>query len=257
MWEKLVVEEEPGVEDSTLVVALSTMAPQYEPLYSHARELSRFLLRKLEFRKFATLYSSSLPADVAIGDDGVVAPALQQLLFLLGEEASDHAGRGRLPLRRPAGVRPQRAIVRSTARGGGGGVRRREVVRVPRPRRGPPEARRVRIGRGRREGARGAGSDDNQGRAGAVLPQPRRGDGRRLRDEGVQGRGRPRRAPPAPSVAAPDTRRPLEDAGLIESTPRSCWRAPRSWRKRARRQHSQMSAASAAAFMGRPYLANL
>ncbi len=72
MWEKLVVEEEPGVEDSTLVVALSTMTPQYEPLYSHARELSRFLLRKLEFRKFATLYSSSLPADVAIGDDGVV-----------------------------------------------------------------------------------------------------------------------------------------------------------------------------------------
>jgi proteasome assembly chaperone (PAC2) family protein len=72
MWEKLVVDEEPGVEDSTLVVALSTMAPQYEPLYSHAREVSRFLLRKLEFRKSATLYSSSLPADVAIGDDGVV-----------------------------------------------------------------------------------------------------------------------------------------------------------------------------------------
>jgi len=72
MWERLVVDEEPGVEDSVLVVALSTMAPQYEPLYSHARELSRFLLRKLEFRKFATLYSSALPADVAIGEDGVV-----------------------------------------------------------------------------------------------------------------------------------------------------------------------------------------
>jgi proteasome assembly chaperone (PAC2) family protein len=72
MWEKLVVDEEPGAEDSVLVVALSTMAPQYEPLYSHARELSRFLLRKMEFRKFATLYSSSLPADVAIGDDGLL-----------------------------------------------------------------------------------------------------------------------------------------------------------------------------------------
>jgi proteasome assembly chaperone (PAC2) family protein len=72
MWEKLVVDEELGVEDSALVVALSTMAPQYEPLYSHAKELSRFLLRKMEFRKFATLYSSSLPADVAIGDDGVL-----------------------------------------------------------------------------------------------------------------------------------------------------------------------------------------
>lgn len=72
MWEKLVVDEEQVTEDSALLVALSTMAPQYEPLYSHARELSRFLLRKMEFRKFATLYSSSLPADVAIGDDGLV-----------------------------------------------------------------------------------------------------------------------------------------------------------------------------------------
>ncbi|MGH9920984.1 MAG: PAC2 family protein [Nitrososphaerales archaeon] len=65
------MERKPGVEDSVLLVALSTMAPQYEPLYSHARELSRFLLRKLEFERFATLYSSSLPADVVIGDDGL------------------------------------------------------------------------------------------------------------------------------------------------------------------------------------------
>jgi proteasome assembly chaperone (PAC2) family protein len=71
MWERLEVESKPGVEDSVLLVALSTMAPQYEPLYSHARELSRFLLRKLEFKRFATLYSSSLPADVVIGDDGL------------------------------------------------------------------------------------------------------------------------------------------------------------------------------------------
>ncbi|MDA4115888.1 MAG: PAC2 family protein [Thaumarchaeota archaeon] len=71
MWERLEVEWKPAVEDSVLLVALSTMAPQYEPLYSHARELSRFLLRKLEFKRFATLYSSSLPADVAIGDDGL------------------------------------------------------------------------------------------------------------------------------------------------------------------------------------------
>ncbi len=71
MWERLEVEGRPAVEDSVLVVALSTMVPQYEPLYSHARELARFLLRKMEFTRFATLYSSSLPADVAIGDDGL------------------------------------------------------------------------------------------------------------------------------------------------------------------------------------------
>ncbi len=71
MWERLEVEGRPGVEDSVLLVALSTMVPQYEALYSHARELAKFLLRKMEFTRFATLYSSSLPADVAIGDDGL------------------------------------------------------------------------------------------------------------------------------------------------------------------------------------------
>ncbi|HVC26942.1 MAG TPA: PAC2 family protein [Nitrososphaerales archaeon] len=71
MWERLEVDGRPAVEDSVLIVALSTMVPQYEGLYSHARELARFLLRKMDFTRFATLYSSSLPADVAIGDDGL------------------------------------------------------------------------------------------------------------------------------------------------------------------------------------------
>ena len=61
----------PGVEDSVLLVALSTMAPQYQPLYSHARELAKFLLKKLEFGKFATLYSSGLPPEVVVEEDGV------------------------------------------------------------------------------------------------------------------------------------------------------------------------------------------
>jgi proteasome assembly chaperone (PAC2) family protein len=71
MWQRLEVEGMPGVEDSVLVVALSTMAPQYAALYSHARELSKFLIRKMDFTKFATLYSSALPPAVAIGEDGV------------------------------------------------------------------------------------------------------------------------------------------------------------------------------------------
>ena len=71
MWERLEVEEMPAAEDSVLLIALSTMAPQYMTLYSHARELSKFLLRKMEFKKFATLYSSALPPAVAIESDGV------------------------------------------------------------------------------------------------------------------------------------------------------------------------------------------
>lgn len=94
MWERLDVDEKPAVEDSVLLVALSTMAPQYEPLYSHARELSRFLLRKINFKKFATLYSSSLPADVAIGEDGLLTlrsnsfysgPGSRRVIMLAGD----------------------------------------------------------------------------------------------------------------------------------------------------------------------------
>ena len=71
MWERLEVEEMPGEEDSVFLVSLSTMAPQYAPLYSHARELSRFLLKSLDSKMFATLYSSSLPAGVTVEQDGV------------------------------------------------------------------------------------------------------------------------------------------------------------------------------------------
>jgi proteasome assembly chaperone (PAC2) family protein len=96
MWDRLEVEERPPAEDSVLLVALSTMAPQYAPLYSHARELSRFLLRKMDFKKFATHYSSSLPADVAIGDDGLArlrsnyfyACAGKRRMFMLAGDGS-------------------------------------------------------------------------------------------------------------------------------------------------------------------------
>ncbi len=71
MWERLEVDEMPAAEESVLLVSLSTMAPQYMPLYSHARELSKFLMQKVGFKKFATLYSSALPPAVAIEPDGV------------------------------------------------------------------------------------------------------------------------------------------------------------------------------------------
>lgn len=84
MWERLEVEEMPPAQDSVLLVALSTMAPQYVPLYSHARELSKFLLKSLDFKKFATLYSSSLPAAVTIEDDGRARLHSNQFYYLAG-----------------------------------------------------------------------------------------------------------------------------------------------------------------------------
>ena len=71
MWERFDVEEEPRLDDAILLVALSTMAPQYRAMYSHARELSKYLLGKMEFRKIATIYSSSLPPAISIADDGI------------------------------------------------------------------------------------------------------------------------------------------------------------------------------------------
>jgi len=71
MWEKLEVHEQIEEKDSVLLIALSTMAPQYRELYSHARELAKFMMSKVEFKKFATLFSSSLPPEVAIDGEGI------------------------------------------------------------------------------------------------------------------------------------------------------------------------------------------
>lgn len=71
MWQRLDVERTLGEKGSALLVALSTMAPQYAPLYSHARELAKFLMQEAELTALATLYSSSLPAAVAIDGEGV------------------------------------------------------------------------------------------------------------------------------------------------------------------------------------------
>jgi proteasome assembly chaperone (PAC2) family protein len=71
MWEKLVdVGARPKLRDPVLVVALSTSNPQYRSLYSHARELGAFMLKKMDFKKFATVYSSALPPAIAISEGG-------------------------------------------------------------------------------------------------------------------------------------------------------------------------------------------
>jgi proteasome assembly chaperone (PAC2) family protein len=94
MWERIEVYETPAVEESVLLVALSTMVPQYQALYSHAKELANFLLKKLEFKKLASLYSSSLPPAVAIGDDGLsrlysnqfyMCPGRRRIIMLAGD----------------------------------------------------------------------------------------------------------------------------------------------------------------------------
>ena len=74
MWEMLRVEGDgaPQLRDPVLLVSLSTSIQQYRVLYSHARELAKFLLRKMEFEKIATIYSSSMPPLVMISEDGII-----------------------------------------------------------------------------------------------------------------------------------------------------------------------------------------
>jgi len=54
-----------------MVVAVSTSIPQYKGLYSQAREMAKFMLKKMDFEKLATIYSSSFAPEVLVGDDGI------------------------------------------------------------------------------------------------------------------------------------------------------------------------------------------
>jgi proteasome assembly chaperone (PAC2) family protein len=69
MWEKIVeTGVRPKLRDPVLLVALSTSNPQYRAMYSHARELANFMLKKMAFERFATLYASALPPAVVISE---------------------------------------------------------------------------------------------------------------------------------------------------------------------------------------------
>ena len=61
------------------------------------------------------------------------APSAEPLLLLRRDDADSHAGRRRLPLRRPAGIRPQRPLLRPPAGRQGGNLRRGEVVGISGP----------------------------------------------------------------------------------------------------------------------------
>jgi len=61
------------LKNPVLIVAVSTSLPQYRALYSQARELGNFMLGKMDFRRIATIHSSSLAPEVTVGEDGVAA----------------------------------------------------------------------------------------------------------------------------------------------------------------------------------------
>jgi proteasome assembly chaperone (PAC2) family protein len=74
LWKQFIVDGSEPVfsHDPLLVVALSTSNPQFVLLYSQARELANFLLKKYEFKKFASLYASSMPPAIEINPGGTI-----------------------------------------------------------------------------------------------------------------------------------------------------------------------------------------
>jgi len=54
-----------------MVVAVSTSMPQYRALYSQAREMGEYMLKKMKFEKIATVRSSAFPPEVLVREASV------------------------------------------------------------------------------------------------------------------------------------------------------------------------------------------
>jgi proteasome assembly chaperone (PAC2) family protein len=55
----------------SMIVAVSTSMPQYRALYSQARELGEYMLKKMKFEKIGTVRASAFPPEVLVRDGGV------------------------------------------------------------------------------------------------------------------------------------------------------------------------------------------
>jgi proteasome assembly chaperone (PAC2) family protein len=72
MWQNLQVHEKIKLtHDPALLVSVSTSNPQYQLLYSQARELGGFLRKKLKPKLIASMYSSAMPPSVVVREDGI------------------------------------------------------------------------------------------------------------------------------------------------------------------------------------------
>jgi uncharacterized protein len=71
MWLDMESSKDHDMGSPTLVVAVSTSMPQYRALYSQAREMGEYMLKKMKFEKIATVYSSAFPPEVIVREDGI------------------------------------------------------------------------------------------------------------------------------------------------------------------------------------------
>jgi uncharacterized protein len=71
MWLDFEEQEDRSLRNPALVVAVSTSMPQYRALYSQARELGEYMLKKMKFERVGTVRSSAFPPEVLVRDDGL------------------------------------------------------------------------------------------------------------------------------------------------------------------------------------------
>jgi proteasome assembly chaperone (PAC2) family protein len=87
LWIVADLQEEVSLKNPSMVVSVSTGLPQYRAMYSQARELADYMLRKMEFETIGTVRSSSFPPEVIVREEGVAA--LPQCTFSLHRGARD------------------------------------------------------------------------------------------------------------------------------------------------------------------------
>jgi proteasome assembly chaperone (PAC2) family protein len=87
LWIEFEKESSLKPEDPAFVVAVSTSMPQYKALYSQARELGDYLLKKMDFHKIVTVRSSAFPPEVLVREDGT--STLPECSFYLSKGRKD------------------------------------------------------------------------------------------------------------------------------------------------------------------------
>lgn len=75
------------LKNPTMVVAVSTSLQQYRTMYSQARELGDYMLRRMKFERIATIRASAFPPEVIVKDGGV--STLPECCFYLSRGKKD------------------------------------------------------------------------------------------------------------------------------------------------------------------------
>ena len=71
MWTDYVGSRTSKLKSPAMIVAVSTSMPQYRALYSQARELADYMLKKMKFEKIGTVRASAFPPEVLLRDEGI------------------------------------------------------------------------------------------------------------------------------------------------------------------------------------------